>query len=156
MKIDIENKEFRKSRHKSIPNPLWSITWRFLLFCLIIDGGVYFYFHEIENISVSEGIKRIRSRVHVNKDPVSQNIHNINVYVPADFNKTAKGSGSDIGTNTKKMVVSNLSYPVKQRNTPVNKKIKERFYCWKDKNGRIHYSNIGYPTKGYYEIVRNE
>ncbi len=156
MTIDIDNSDARNSRYKRMPNPLWSIIWRFFIFCLIIDGGVYFYFHKIENISVSEGLKRVRSRVHENKEVVQQNIHKINVYVPSNFSRTANSGGSDNSSNSKKTVVSNLIYSPKQKSVSVQKKIKEQFYCWKDENGRIHYSNIGYPTKGYYEIVQNE
>ncbi|NCB26546.1 MAG: hypothetical protein EOM62_13890, partial [Bacteroidia bacterium] len=80
MQIDIENKIIKKSRNKKPSNPIWSVVWRFLLFCAIFDGGVYFYFHSIQNTTVAEGIRKIRIAIHGNEDQKIERLHKTNIH----------------------------------------------------------------------------
>ncbi|SHO53875.1 hypothetical protein [Desulfopila aestuarii] len=63
-RIKIDNKDARSIRRGKTVNPIWSVVWRFLLFCLVIDGGIYYYFHVIEKTTVAEGIKALQNSIH--------------------------------------------------------------------------------------------
>lgn len=48
-----------------------------------------------------------------------------------------------------------MNVPISYQNKPGESK--KTLYTWKDKEGKIHFSNIGYPSKGYYlPITLNE
>lgn len=157
MQMDIENKTYRKSRNKKPSNQIWSVVWRFLLFCAIFDGGIYFYFHSIQNTTVAEGIRKIRIAVHGDEDQKIERIYKNNIYTPQKNNKHSEESENnrksisvghrDTKTNSDQYSTLNSS----NRTERVDK-----LYCWEDKNGIKHFSNTGYPLDGYFKIVKFE
>ena len=157
MQIEKDNSDYKISRSKKKENPVWAVVWRFLLICAIIDGGIYFYFHKVQNITVSEGIRRIRLAIHGNED---QNAKQIIAH--KEYQK------KNITNNTNQLKTENMSSlndknhtnnRIQQSPTEISTRSVQRLdklYCWVDKNGSLHFSNMGFPSKGVVKIVNCE
>ncbi len=157
MQIDIENKTIKKSRNKKHSTPIWSVVWRFLLFCAIFDGGIYFYFHSIQNTTVAEGIRKIRIAVHGIEDQKIERIHKTNIYTQQKNNTRSE----EPENNKESMYVGNKDTKTNPHQySPLNSSNRaervDKLYCWEDKNGIKHFSNIGYPIDGYFNVVKFE
>ncbi len=50
--------------------------------------------------------------------------------------------------NKRKATIKNIKKRI------IASQIVEKIYCWEDKDGRRHYSNIGYPGDGYFKICK--
>lgn len=70
--IDIDIHHVKQQRKGKSKNPVWEVVWRFLIFCLILDGGIFFYFHVVKNMTVLEGIESIRAAIHNKEQTVKQ------------------------------------------------------------------------------------
>ena len=153
MQIEIDNRDFKKS--KKTENPVWAVVWRFLLISAIIDGGIYFYFHKIQNITVSEGIRRIRLEIHGNTD---QNTHK--VIVRKEYQKKNLTSmKSELKTKNRSNIEENThtNNDIQQPSNNIRSNAIRRLdktYCWVDENGSLHFSNIGFPSNEYFKTVR--
>ncbi|MBB5349073.1 hypothetical protein JWG42_10425 [Desulfoprunum benzoelyticum] len=157
MQIEIDRKDYKKSRNKKTENPVWAVVWRFLLISAIIDGGIYFYFHKIQNITVSEGIRRIRLAIHgntdqntrkfiVNKEYQKKNITNNN-----SESKTKNISRFNENYHTNNLV-QHSSYEMNTR--PVQRL--DKLYCWVEEDGSLHFSNIGFPSTKNFKVISCE
>lgn len=144
--IEIDNKDVRsfrgrKSSRKTV-NPLWSIVWRFLLFCLVFDGGIFFYFHAIQGITVTEGIKRIQQSVRGDEQaaPYSYKIMpKENILAPAPI---ATRSQPQYSKEINPYPHNNTLHASAYSKVSTTGKI----FSWKDKNGKWHFSNTNYPV----------
>lgn len=67
--ITISKEVFTKQKARSRTkldyreSSVFSIIWRVLLICLILDGGIFAYFHFVKKVSVAEAIRQLREAV---------------------------------------------------------------------------------------------
>ncbi len=160
MQINIDKPGIKKPRRRKPSNPVWSVIWRFLLFCAIVDGGIYFYFHKVENITVAEGIRQLRAKIHGNqaietvdypKYPVIEVVE-FEVSSPKQID-TLPARNVQIAINPHTVKNASSTELALQQSKGSQK---DEIYCWEDENNIRHYSNTGYPTTGYYKIVSME
>lgn len=142
-------------------NPVWSVMWRFLLFCAIVDGGIYFYCHQIKGITVTEGIRQIREYIHGKEENVvTRVLPNKKEYVVAKSPKhLASNAYFEVPTRTQHSAIADYKKEImktaKVENSS-NSRVKQPIYIWEDERGRRNYSNIGYPQTGNYKIIPEE
>jgi hypothetical protein len=157
MQIEIDNRDYKKPNIKKTENPIWAVVWRFLLVCAIFDGGIYVYFHYVQNITVSEGIRRIRLAVHGNTDQYDKKVVVQKAYQQKIItNKKSDSKARDRSGIDDKNYTNN---PIQQSSMNLNSSTKQSFdklYCWVDENGILHFSNIGFPANSIYKVVNCE
>jgi hypothetical protein len=141
--INLDRSDYRKPKKR--PDPVWEVVWRFLLICAVIDGGVYFYFHVIENTTVFDGLARIRDsiqRERVAGPPTP----------PAITTQVMTVKKSDTPDRSQYAKVERPAYN-KPAVSAGRSAAPEPIYCWEDGSGKRFYSNTGYPDSGYYKAV---
>lgn len=142
--IKLERSDYKRPKNRI--NPIWSVVWRFLLVCFVIDGGIYTYFHFVKNMTISDGLKMIRSSITHGSDENGRPLPEI-VYVRKPEN-VPQPTVNQVNTAS----ISNT--PNKSYNQPSTKN--NTLYCWEDSEGKRHYSNQGYPTNGNFKKIQME
>ncbi len=110
-------------------NEIWEITWRVIAISLIIDIPIWLYIHYVKKETIIEAVQKL------NKKHITKNNYNAEI-IKKKFNNS---------------LITKEEYEKwpEYRELIKNMKNNEKIYCWEDKNGKIHYSNIGFPSKPY-------
>lgn len=152
MKIDNELARSKRKIVKKSSNPIWSVVWRFLLVCLILDGGIYFYFHKIQHTTVSEGIKKIRATIYGNGQRGLVTIENNIATIQPKIKEHPERKIIQIGPA--KTAADDLNQRDSRGSSSKRNDGLYAIYCWEDENRNRHFSNTGYPTFGKFKIIK--
>jgi hypothetical protein len=156
--------DYKRSRKNS--NTVFSVLWRFLLVCLILDGSIYCYFHFIRKTTVSEGIAQIRKSIYGDEEEVAKisansKISPVIINLPATVNNTAPPSSFTDKSSVNQSSPAKLSHTTNDkdylsRSSAGNSKFvdnpnrsssgTDKIYSWKDSNGNLNFSNTGFPN----------
>ena len=50
-------------------NPFWSVFWKFLVCCAIIDAGIMAYFNFVKGVPVMIGLQQIQAEIFQGSKP---------------------------------------------------------------------------------------
>ena len=169
---EIFNKPRKRTRNKEDfrEGSLSSIILRVLLICLVIDGGIYLYFHFVKKVSVSEGVRQLRESVfqsttNYNTDkhaqqPQAVQLANQPVPPPIKASRPYVEPANLSDRTISKTTASPPSTPTQSQSRPepggdlcsaykvCNVKqtsIEGKVFSWKDKDGKHHFSNTNFP-----------
>lgn len=142
--IKLEKTDYKRPKNRI--NPIWSVVWRFLLVCFVIDGGIYTYFHFVKNMTVSDGLNMIRISIAPGSDERDRPLPEV-VYV-GKYKKIPQTTvNQENSASTSNMPSKNYNQASGKSNT---------LYCWEDSEGKRYYSNLGYPIKGNFKKIPME
>jgi hypothetical protein len=144
--VNIKLEKTGYKRRKNQINPIWSVVWRFLLVCFVIDGGIYSYFHFVKNMTVSDGLIMIRSSIAKGSDERDRPLPEV-VYVEKQAN-IPQPTVNQVNTASISNTLNKSYNQPSAKNSPL--------YCWEDSEGKRHYSNLGYPTNGNFKKIQME
>lgn len=166
---EIFNKPRKRARNKEDfrEGPLSTIILRVLLICLVIDGGIYLYFHYVKKVTISEGVKQLRESVFQSttnynskehaQQPQAVQLADLPAPPPIKASRPyvepANLSDRTISKTTSSPPAQSQSRPepagdvcstykvcnVKQTS------IEGKIFSWKDKDGKHHFSNTNFP-----------
>lgn len=121
-----------KNRLPRVNKPAWSVIWRVLLVCAMIDLPIWAYFHFVKEVSFWEGVRQVRNeiqnKINSPEQKIPQKIEKIEI--------TEKNIEKIQKNNEIKLVEP--------------KKFEGTLYSWKNEKGQRVFSNTGFPKDGKY------
>lgn len=130
-------------------NSTWEFTWRFVVCCIVIQFGIWAYFHFVRGTGVFEGLAQISQELREQRErSTSPQTTKVVYRVPSSQYKSNKQQ--EYVPQQRPVVYRNQqsveNRPQQQRANQQYKR--EKIYSWKNAQGQMAYSNIGFPEDG--------
>lgn len=133
-------------RKKQHIDPTAQIIIRTLICILVIDSLIWGYFKFIKKISVADGLRGWTQGIEktLGIDQQQKQTIRTKVIIVNSKQKEVNNNTKRVVQEKKKYTTDDQIHDIEIKNKYINDK-NNKIYSWKDENGKIHYSNTGFP-----------
>lgn len=145
-KSDEDSKKQGTIRKRQQADPTIQIIVRTLICIVVIDSFIWGYFRFIKNVPVADGLRGWTQAIHKTLGFEQQKKQTIHTKVTVINNKRneVNRSAKQIIPEKKEYTTADQIHDIEIKNKYIGDK-NNKLYSWKDADGKISYSNTGFP-----------